>query len=409
MARKYSDNFDTTLSAGITAADVSLTVADATNAPDPTGGNVVYLTLVEGTKVEHVSATTWNAGTRIYGGLTRAQMNTTAQAFTGAARVLVSLTADDAQKIVRTDTSAASLIVGGYVEYTVQSTAPAAPSAGSVRVHAREQAEHAFLTSITSDNKPVEYALAQRRWHTLEIFAMSGRAGFASVGIGTIQFNTTNVAINLVPGTPGGEMVASGVTVAVTAGATSSMNTPDAVMCRGSRTGAGGFLQYFRFRPALHAGSEFFAGCSAFETPTATALATYLATRYGVGLGAYAADANFSIITSDGSGGITKTALTNAIAKIDYTNIVELWVGCAPNPSTRFRLRFRVTPAAGGTTTEWVQDVSTTLPPNGSVFRPCAFAMTNANVATSQGGTGAFATPRVDVSKILVQYPDFSD
>jgi hypothetical protein len=90
MARLYADNIATTLAAGISASDTTLTVADATGMPSPTGGDFAILTLIEGTTTEKVTLTA-RSGTTLT--VTRGAEGSTPAVFTSAARVILAATA----------------------------------------------------------------------------------------------------------------------------------------------------------------------------------------------------------------------------------------------------------------------------------------------------------------------------
>lgn len=89
MGLKYSNNATTTLAAGISDSDLSLTVVSAANFPTLAGGDWTYATLVEGTTIEIVKVTAITGTTFT---IVRAQDGTAASAFTTAALVSLRVT-----------------------------------------------------------------------------------------------------------------------------------------------------------------------------------------------------------------------------------------------------------------------------------------------------------------------------
>jgi len=90
MPRLYADNIATTLAAGINDSTTTITVADATGLPSPTGGDYAILTLIEGTTTEKVSLTA-RSGTTLT--VTRGAESSTPASFTTAAKVILAATA----------------------------------------------------------------------------------------------------------------------------------------------------------------------------------------------------------------------------------------------------------------------------------------------------------------------------
>jgi hypothetical protein len=83
---KFTNNAQTTLSAGINDSVTSITVVDGSVLPSPTGGDYTYVTIEEGSTREIVKMTARSTNTLT---VTRAQDGTTGQTFTAAATVSV--------------------------------------------------------------------------------------------------------------------------------------------------------------------------------------------------------------------------------------------------------------------------------------------------------------------------------
>lgn len=151
-----ANDASTTLAAGINNSVTTLSVASGAGAlfPNPTGGDYFYATLREGALVEIVKVTARSSDTFT---ITRAQDNTTAQTFTAAATVKLSLTAANlaekagleantytgAQNTARATVASAATTAdiwaaaGNQIDWTGTTTCtgfPAAPQAGAERV-----------------------------------------------------------------------------------------------------------------------------------------------------------------------------------------------------------------------------------------------------------------------------------
>lgn len=91
MAVKYANNASSTLAAGISNSDLSLSVAPGTGSAFPTisGSDVAFLTLTESTKMEIVKVTATSGDTFT---IERGQDGTPAQAFSAGATVGLNIT-----------------------------------------------------------------------------------------------------------------------------------------------------------------------------------------------------------------------------------------------------------------------------------------------------------------------------
>lgn len=91
MAVKFANNASSTLAAGISNSDLSLSVATGTGSAFPTisGSDVAFLTLTESTKMEIVKVTATSGDTFT---IERGQDGTTAQAFSAGAAIALNVT-----------------------------------------------------------------------------------------------------------------------------------------------------------------------------------------------------------------------------------------------------------------------------------------------------------------------------
>ena len=136
----FTNNAETTLSTGINASVTTISVADGSNFPSPTGADYFLATIEEGASIEIVRVTARSGNSLT---VVRAQDNTTAAAFSTAATLSLRATAEGFRVLYAHEhrrasviTTTATLVANAPEVYCDTSggaftvTLPASPSAG---------------------------------------------------------------------------------------------------------------------------------------------------------------------------------------------------------------------------------------------------------------------------------------